>query len=290
MAGSEFRVVLATDGSTHARAALAATVAFPWPEPTNVRAVIARRGAPDSPDWPAPVWTLLDEGVERVARETRAALRRRWPSADVVVADRRAAEAIHAEALIADVVVVGSRGLGAIGRTILGSVSRAVVRRSPSSTLVVKRRPRRISSLVLGLDGSVNARRASALVARMPAPRGGRVALVSVVERLRPHSLGLMPASIRASLAQQIADINAGRDRAATGELEAAALQIEKAGWSVATSVRHGVPLEELLAAAAGADVVVAGARGTGGVARLLLGSVADGLLARCPASVLIVR
>jgi len=36
--------------------------------------------------------------------------------------------------------------------------------------------------------------------------------------------------------------------------------------------------------------LLVVGARGTGGVARLLLGSVAEGALTRCPAPVLIVR
>jgi nucleotide-binding universal stress UspA family protein len=53
-----------------------------------------------------------------------------------------------------------------------------------------------------------------------------------------------------------------------------------------------GVPLGELLAAthATRADVLVLGARGVGGLERLLLGSVAEGALSRSPVSVLIVR
>jgi len=56
--------------------------------------------------------------------------------------------------------------------------------------------------------------------------------------------------------------------------------------------VRTGAPLAELLAAvgAARASLLVVGARGAGGVARLLLGSTAEGALARCPVPVLIVR
>jgi nucleotide-binding universal stress UspA family protein len=56
--------------------------------------------------------------------------------------------------------------------------------------------------------------------------------------------------------------------------------------------VRTGVPLPELLRAVAEtrANVVVVGARGVGGIERVLLGSVAEGALSRSPVSVLIVK
>ena len=56
--------------------------------------------------------------------------------------------------------------------------------------------------------------------------------------------------------------------------------------------MRRGVPLDELIAdvAAFHADLVVVGARGIGGIERLLLGSVAEGVLTRSPVSVLVVR
>jgi len=289
----EFRIVVATDGSPHARGAVAATVAFPWPPRSSVRVVVARRPSVGAAEWPAPVWAALDEGFERVATDARRILSRRWPSPQVVMADKPAIPAIVAEAVMADAVVVGSRGLGAVGRAVLGSVSRGVVRSATCPTLVVKGgRSRRIASLLIGLDGSTNSRRAVAFVAGLAAPRRGRVALVAAVERLRPRSLGLMPASVRATLAGELAALNEEREGAAKRELESAAGQLEKAGWKVTTSVRAGTPVDELLAAATGAhaDVVVVGARGTGGVARLLLGSVAEGVLNRCPVSVLIVR
>ena len=53
-----------------------------------------------------------------------------------------------------------------------------------------------------------------------------------------------------------------------------------------------GAPLRDLLAtvAMAHAHAVVVGARGVSGVRHLLLGSVAEGVLNRCPVPVLLVR
>ena len=42
----EFRVLVATDGSHQAKAAVATAVHFPWPARTRVRAVIARKSGP----------------------------------------------------------------------------------------------------------------------------------------------------------------------------------------------------------------------------------------------------
>jgi nucleotide-binding universal stress UspA family protein len=67
---------------------------------------------------------------------------------------------------------------------------------------------------------------------------------------------------------------------------------MEKGGWRAQASVRTGVPLGELLKAAraARADLLVLGARGTGGLARVLLGSVADGALRLSRVPVLVVK
>jgi nucleotide-binding universal stress UspA family protein len=58
----------------------------------------------------------------------------------------------------------------------------------------------------------------------------------------------------------------------------------------VRIETRVGRPLEELLAASRDADLLVVGARGVGAVERLLLGSVAEGVVARAPGPVLVAR
>ena len=71
-----------------------------------------------------------------------------------------------------------------------------------------------------------------------------------------------------------------------------AACLLTRAGWRARGVVREGLPLVEVLreATASRADLVVIGARGTGGLARLLLGSVAEGVLDRSPVPVLLVK
>jgi nucleotide-binding universal stress UspA family protein len=288
----EFRVVVATDGSPGGTAAVAVALAFPWPTRSNAQAVIARSRPSVARNWPAPAWAVVDERFDRMATAARRALRRRWPNADVVVLDKSPVEAVVGVARGAGAIVVGSRGYGALARLVMGSVSRGVVRRASCPTLVVRSRPRSIRRFALGLDGSANARRAVDLVARLRAPRGGRVTLVRALEPLRVGSLGVMPAGARGVLARQLAQARKQQVRRARRDLAAAAVVLKRAGWRMRTAIRWGIPLDEVLNAAreTRADVLVVGVRGTGGVARLLLGSVAEGVLSRARVPVLVVR
>ena len=149
-----------------------------------------------------------------------------------------------------------------------------------------------LRSIVLGVDGSPHSRRAAAFVARLAPPRGGRVTVVSVVEPTRPPSMALLPASIRGRLAGAAAELEHARLNAARGWAQTALRTMEKGGWRAQASVRTGVPLAELLEAvrAARADLLVLGARGTSGLARLLLGSVTEGALRLASVPVLVVK
>lgn len=147
-------------------------------------------------------------------------------------------------------------------------------------------------SLLIGVDGSPNSRRAVSFVARLVPPRGGRATVVRVVEPVRPPSMGLLPASARAQLGAQAAALHAARMRAARGDVEAAARRLRRSGWRAHGEVRSGIPLSGLLEALepARADLLVLGARGVSGVQRFLLGSVADAATKRSPISVLVVK
>jgi nucleotide-binding universal stress UspA family protein len=291
MAQQRFPVLVATDGSPSARAAVEAAIAFPWPRGSTGHGVIAR-GIPPLTEASPAVWDALLSVARAEARRTQGRLRRRWPDAEVVVTPAPPVPGILAQArkLGARAMVVGSRGLGAIGRLVLGSVGRAVVREARCSTLVVRGPARAPRRFLIGVDGSRHARDAVAFVATLPPPRNGQVRLLGVVEPIRLPSTGLLPAKMRAVVTSEAAEIERDRIAGARRQLAAAEARLSRAGWRVRIEVRTGRPLDELLAAAQDADVLVVGARGVGAMERLLLGSVAEGAVSRAPVPVLVVR
>ena len=283
------RVLVATDGSRDAKAAIATTLHFPWAAETRVRTISARRSQAEYRR--SILLSALDRGAEKATENARRTLSRRWPDVDVEIADKTPVEGIlgAAKRFKADVIVVGWRGHGAVRRLLMGSVSRGVVRGSTCAVLVA-RRSQHIRTLVVGVDGSDAAKRAVAFVGRLDPPRGGRVTLVSAVELLTPPSRGRVPGA--ASIAREMRRHNMIRARAATKQLTRAAAGLHRKGWQTRTMLVHGEPLRDLLGAVATsrAQLLVVGARGTRGVRYLLLGSVADGALNQSPVSVLVVR
>ena len=86
--------------------------------------------------------------------------------------------------------------------------------------------------------------------------------------------------------------INAERTARAEKDLARAGATLARPGWRVRTVVTAGAPLRDLLDTvdSADAELLVVGTRGASGVRYLLLGSVAEGALNRCPVPVLVVR
>jgi len=289
---SEFRILLAVDGSTQARAALTTVVRGPWPETARVRAVAARevRG----PHQRSIVLTMLDRSADEAAERARRALARRWPEAEGVVVESAAVGGVLAEArrFHADLIAVGWRGLGPARRLLMGSVSRGVVRGAPCAVLVVRRAPAQVRHILLAFDGSPNAHRALRLVARLSPGRNGHVTLVQVVELTRPTSRGPTVGGIRASVTRELERLHAERTEEARRGLDDARKELERAGWRTRTELRRGEPLREVMDTVSASEphLVVIGARGTSGVRHLLLGSVADGVLNRSPVPVLLAR
>jgi nucleotide-binding universal stress UspA family protein len=215
------------------------------------------------------------------------------PERDVetVILHGRPATMIVEEArdFAADVVMVGSRGHGAIATLILGSVSAEVVDHAPSPVLVAKRP--NLSRVVIATDDSPSARAAEDVVAGWPVFGGLPIDVVSVADAVHPWTSGIAPGfqrQARDAYAQELAEASHLAERFA----REAALRLRGAGRLAEATVRRGDPPAEIieLAEQRGADLVVLGSRGRSAIAEIVLGSVVRNVLAGSDASVLVVR
>ena len=288
----EFRVLVATDGSLSGTAATMTAKRFPWPAATRAYGVVSRDPGTNK-EWRS-LKSALEEALRSTAEATSKALVDRWPGVRVRVVDGPPTAAIVrvAKRARADVIVMGWRGHGAIRRLLAGSVSRNVVRLAPCSVLVGRRAVGSVRNIVIGVDGSEQSARAVEFATRLQPSEGGRILLVTAVPLMSDPSNPLLPAEIRRSAASGVASINRSRMAEARANLQLLAKGPRAAGWRVAVAVTNVAPLRSLLSAVndARADVLIVGATGASRIQRLLLGSVAQGVLDRSPVPVLIVR
>src|SRR5262245_51650768 len=198
---------------------------------------------------------------------------------EVAVGDPRQQIVDVANRWAADLIVVGARGAGLIKRFLLGSVSLAVPRHAHCPVLVVKGRPRKLASVLVGMDGSDDSLQAVRFLQSFALLRRTKVRLLSVVERL-PYPT-TAPGPIRGQLRRMLEELEAERRGELDKVLERAAAQLDDKLTRVTRSTPTGNPADEIIAAANGydTDLVVVGARGKGGMARLLLGSVSEKVL-----------
>jgi nucleotide-binding universal stress UspA family protein len=188
-----------------------------------------------------------------------------------------------ADELGAGLIAVGSRGRGRIRRMLIGSVSDSVVRHARCPVILVRRKPVIFpAKILLATDGSESAAQAARTATELATVTGSELHLVAV-------ALGYpyVYAYYEVHRAEEIEQ----SQQEARKVLDELARRIGEAGGIVAqTHPRTGAADEEiiLLADELGADLVLVGSRGLGGVRRALMGSVSDSVVrhAHCPVMV----
>jgi nucleotide-binding universal stress UspA family protein len=291
------RVLIATDGSERAASAceLGRTVAAPSGE---VRFVAVLPPASELLQGPWPAATTMDPAPieEAAAARLDACLREEvvrtspelHPTAEVLrgqPADRIVAEAGRWRA---ELIVVGSRGRGSLAAMLFGSVSEAVIDRSPIPVLVARGRTAR--RLLLAVDPSPASEAAVEFVVGQEAFRGAAVTTLGVTSINNAWWLGLSEADAASVDASWAALERAEEDERAA--IAAAADRLAAAGLEVTTRQHNGSAGEELgrMATELDIDLIVVGSHGRTGIARLLLGSVGRRVLHGSHCSVLFVR
>lgn len=286
------RILVATDGSQDAERAIDWLADFPLPADAAVDVVSAVQ-APFAADAAAALgWTEFVAENERVVAEARRRLEKRWSEVTgrVLDGDPRWAIVEVASRGGSDLIVLGARGLGAVGSFLLGSVSLGVTRHAPCPVLVVRERARPVRTVTIAIDGSADARAAFDFVADLPLPSDVRIHLVGVVEPLRfPTSA---PGIISATLRSAIQGVENEARRRLEAELHSLAATMPPRVRSVVTVTPTGAPAATIVRAAEAedSDLIVVGARGLGTLERLALGSVSESVLRHAACPVLVVR
>jgi nucleotide-binding universal stress UspA family protein len=185
------------------------------------------------------------------------------------------------EADRAAMVVLGHRGLGGFTGLLVGSVAVQVAAHSPGPVLVARGTPRGEGPVLLGVDGSARSEpaiefafaEAAARDTELIALRTWYGGVPSQVEDELP--LIYDADDVQAELAKELSrGIAAARGR--------------HPSVVVREEVRYGRAGHTLVEASSRAQLLVVGARGRGGFAGLLLGSVSQAVLhhARCPIAI----
>lgn len=295
------KILLATDGSEDAQ--LAACSAVGLAKVTNSELYVVTVGE-EYPSYDAyrPLAkrsrqlarNLLDKQVSKI-EEIGGTIRKAYLK--VGRADREVVEL--AEEVGAGLVVVGSRGLGAVRRTLLGSVSISVLHHAHCSVLVVRGHDREKEReyvpgrILLAFDGSQGAIAAARTATQIAAAAGSEVHILYVV-LTEPYPQPLEYASLGEAKVREMWEANLGWEEERIQELmKDQARHMKAEGVKVVeTHLLCGKPEREVveLAEELDADLVVMGSRGLGGLRRVLLGNVSTSVVCHAHCPVLIVR
>lgn len=296
--GGRPRVVVGVDDSPGSRAALLAALA-----------AAARRGADlDVVSafpvvWPwasgAPVVVAdLDAVLAHTGERTQAVLSEVMKEATgegidsvstrVVVGAGSPAEVLVDASRDADLLVVGSRGHGAVRSALLGSVALRCITHARCPVQVVHpSMPGRPGRVVVGVDGS-DVSRAAVRSAIEEASRTG-----AEVEAVAAYSAVDYWTDMYAIEVPTVEQIHADVLNLAEALVDEVAAAVREHGGTVPPMqvlAVEGSPSEVLVAQAADAQLLVLGSHGHGAVRDLLVGSVALHCSVHAPCPVLVVR
>ncbi|MDF5754277.1 universal stress protein [Spongiactinospora sp. TRM90649] len=227
----------------------------------------------------AEVAAWMREGGQSVLNTAEERARRERPgiavSGRLLPGDPRAA--LIGAAGEAELMVIGSHGLGGVRGLLLGSVAYGVAGHAACDVVVVRELPSRPrAEVVVGVDGSAHSDRVLSSAFAEAELRGAELRAVHAWNwpwEGDPRFAGDEPEYEPLSLTDILASHRARHPSV-----------------NVTEESVHDHPIRALRQAATGADLLVVGSRGHGTFAGLLIGSVSQALLHESPCPLMVIR
>jgi nucleotide-binding universal stress UspA family protein len=294
------RVLVASDGSECAAVAVELVAELEWPTKTVIEVIeaVPSGTAVFGGPWPpmsSVDMTAIDRSIRQQAArnldEAAATLARSGRAVETVAVSGRPGDIIvsQAEQHDADLIVVGSRGHGALETMLLGSVSAEVIDHAHVPVLVARRR--HIERVVFAWDGSDRAEAAVKPLTEWGVFAGAHIDVLSIADAEPPWWVraGIVSEDVAAEAYHEAAEPSRRQHEEMAEQM---AEWLRTAGLTAVPLSREGDPAETIVAFAAAHDVdlIVLGTHGRTGVRRLLMGSVARNVVIHAPCSVLLAR
>jgi nucleotide-binding universal stress UspA family protein len=293
------KILLATEGSEYSDGAARFLARFDFSQADEIMVLHVIPGAPfphSGVPYNADLMLLGEELAPRIIDATAGLMKGLRANVSTVVTTGHPAEAIIDVAAQSgsDMIVMGNRGMKAIGSLLLGSVARAVAINYPRSVLVVKPPQGKTDGplkVLFATDGSDCARETERVLSLIPFHPDTSVTAV-YVSLLTYMDI---PDRFCPGLDERLKKIIAGMKEAETKHaeivLEQARTRLKDKFRNAAVLIRNGDPSEQILQTAreTQADVIALGSRGMRGVSGML-GSVARNILSHADCSILICK
>lgn len=270
-------ILFATDGSDGSRAAAGMLVLLPLTEEDRILVLTVAEPGKDPETILAAAREALRGTGARLETEVRTG-----PIAETIL--------LTAAEQKSELIAMGAMGRGGLMGYLVGSVTERVMRHASQPVLVARPVRHALQEVLLAVDRSRISEEVARMAAWLPLPESAELRLITVVPP-REALVAVAP-TVWSGLSHELTQVLEGAAAGAEEHLRDLGRLLQHTRRTVAAEVRRGEPAHQILEAVeqTGADLIIMGSHGEGGVDRWLLGSVSERVARHARCSVLVIH